>query len=460
MTKKAIILLLVIALLSTTFAGCATKKEEVPYTEKSKEEIFTKTIHDFEGMYVENLDDQEDTNFLVYAEGVKEIAISPIINTLLDTDYENLTYTFTNANDTLRNLKRGDVLYAKATENSPDVVAAKVKKVDVQGEQVIVYSDEISLGDLFVYADVCMNVPMETEEVALTHAYPDEVLSTQTLPVGLEDRSVQLNKLATTTFTPNLPLKHSLNIQRGLGAKGDKGAVSVTGNLSYTLKTVTLEFRFSDEHMQLYSGVWYEYNVNNNVTLSVSGNAIDYSAPLRDIPLRVSFLKVTIKPKVKVKLSGSVSGSINHIEAARNGFTATVSLAGVERKPVNDTIFPAITTGKLTDLEGSFSIGLETREEIRLGFIGIVYGSVYAGLETTGAVELLKAETKEENLDSLHACTRCVDGDISAPIRISCGLDVKFDFRRSKGKISDALTGEIANHAVGIFGGNTGAAVD
>ena len=86
---------------------------------KTKEQIFTKTIHDFEGYTVENLDEQEDTNFIVYAKGVKEITMTDRRNVLIAADEAEMTYTFNKADETLTNIQSGDVFYADASAKNP-----------------------------------------------------------------------------------------------------------------------------------------------------------------------------------------------------------------------------------------------------------------------------------------------------------------------------------------------------
>ena len=148
---KAIFLLFIL-LLSLPLAGCGRKTE--------KERIFNKTIHDFPGYRVDNLDDQENTNFVVYAKGTQEIQSNSQVNTLLETNEEERYYTFANPDEQLLALKEGDVFWAVASADSASSIAAKVKGMERAGDTVTVYSDTLALEDLFEYADVDMSVPV------------------------------------------------------------------------------------------------------------------------------------------------------------------------------------------------------------------------------------------------------------------------------------------------------------
>lgn len=438
--KKKIILFLAIALLLSLLAGCGAKETEVAVEEKTKEEIFTKTIHDFEGFQVENLDDQEDTNFLVYAEKVKLITVDTDTNTLVHTDYENLTYTFTNADETLLALKKGDVVYAKATEACPEGVAAKVKRIKVQDDQVVVYSDEIGLGDLFVYADVCMEVPVEADELELTHANPDADITADTLSATPADGTVRLTKLAKKTIVTNVTRSHALNVK--------KGAWSVTGNMSFTMRTATLEFYFSRAYLHLFCGVWFETQDVLDLTVSVSSDFLDYSKELPAIPVRIIGFPIPVIPTVKVNISGSISGNLSRSETLRRGFLATVAPGSVKIDPVHHTIDRKSIDGELGQIEGTLSAGIELCPTLSIGFIGNIYSSVYGGLEAKAST-LLWEEEEEEYPASRHECALCFDGDVNVTGSISCGLEIAL-LTETAEELSEELKAILNEHRDGI----------
>ena len=72
---------LIVAVIMTLGKGNGQPNETTPgepqltveEAEKLLDEAFNKTIHDFPGHLIDNLDDQENTNFVVYAEGVKRV---------------------------------------------------------------------------------------------------------------------------------------------------------------------------------------------------------------------------------------------------------------------------------------------------------------------------------------------------------------------------------------------------
>lgn len=169
--KKRVLLTLLLLLCALALCGCGK--------ELTEEEIFTKTIHDFGDLRVDNLDEQEHTNFIVYAEGVEEITTDPEHNIVLSVDEENLCYTFQNPDAALLAMEPGDVFWAACTPENPEGVTVKLKRMEQQGDTLVVYSEEIGLADIFEYVDINMEVPMsELPEGLVTLGEGVEVVET------------------------------------------------------------------------------------------------------------------------------------------------------------------------------------------------------------------------------------------------------------------------------------------
>jgi hypothetical protein len=70
------------------------------------DELFDKTIHDFPGHLSDNLDEQEDTNFIVYAKGVKKISTDDGMNMVALADDEKREYVVLYPSKELEKLKK------------------------------------------------------------------------------------------------------------------------------------------------------------------------------------------------------------------------------------------------------------------------------------------------------------------------------------------------------------------
>lgn len=141
-------------MLAGLFAGCGRKMPD-------EEEIFTKTIHDFEGHKVVQLGTEEDQNFLVYSENVEQVAASDDVNRLVSVDEEKLVYTFESPDEALLSMEPGTVFYTEASPLNPTSVAVKVKEIQVSGDTAVVYSEPVVMGDLFEHINVDTELSME-----------------------------------------------------------------------------------------------------------------------------------------------------------------------------------------------------------------------------------------------------------------------------------------------------------
>ena len=146
-----------ILILIVLFSGLvACGGEKVP----EQEEIFSKTIHDFEGFHVVQLTEEEDQNFLVYAQETQQIQVSPKSNRVIAIDQESMVYTFADPDQQLLSMEPGTVFFAEASPENPNGSAVKVKEIQVSGNTAIVYSDPVAMEDIFEHVNIDMDMPM------------------------------------------------------------------------------------------------------------------------------------------------------------------------------------------------------------------------------------------------------------------------------------------------------------
>ena len=100
--------LLIAFLLFFGLTACGV--ENVP----TQDEIFSKTIHDFKDFHVVQLGEEEDKNFVVYAQGTEPIRVSEECNRVVSVDPEGMVYTFADPDEQLLSMKAGDVFFAEA----------------------------------------------------------------------------------------------------------------------------------------------------------------------------------------------------------------------------------------------------------------------------------------------------------------------------------------------------------
>ena len=110
------------------------------------EKIANLTVNDFDEDKVVNLDEDEDNNFVVLSNNVISINGTSKVNVLSSSDVENNTYTLTNIDDTVRNLKVGDSFYLD-NGDLDNFLAIKIKSITIKGSSAIIVAENTKADD-------------------------------------------------------------------------------------------------------------------------------------------------------------------------------------------------------------------------------------------------------------------------------------------------------------------------
>lgn len=124
------------------------------------QEIIEKTVSDFAPEQVVNLDEDENTNFIVLTEDTVQPETDADTNTLISADYDQNVFVFGNIDNSFRSLNEGQYLYIQPTED--DIIAVSVQDVTVDGDTATVTgSDEID--DMFDFIKMEVEATSEYE---------------------------------------------------------------------------------------------------------------------------------------------------------------------------------------------------------------------------------------------------------------------------------------------------------
>ena len=453
--KRSRILGLLLLTTLVLLCGCARK-------EPSAEEInsaFTKTIHDFEGYRVENLDEDEGNNFVVYQKGVQEIVMTDNTNVLLEADEENRLYRFENADEALLALEQGDVFFA----NAPDglsAIAVKVDSMDLSGDSVTIRGAEMTMGDLFEYVDIDMPVSAENvmvgelpDNVTMERVEgnaPDEstagvsLLSARTAGASqLRAGTAEASQLSAgtdaawwlTPFSGEAHIPFNLRFSVGLsGVFGDsslnsavdaKGKISINGKATYTLKQVDAVLHYMDSEALLFIGgaVHSDSSWNVNVTGAGSGSLNQVIAPVK-VPISAfPLLSVEGNLSLTISLSGSITGGISSSQSATDGFAFGVTLRnGFSFEKIDNKSDPSPVLN-LEELSGTLSVGPTVDLGIGTWGIAKISGSVFGGVEFKGSYDPFETPLSEEEF--IHDCDVCIDGSIDFLVRVQAAAAIK-----------------------------------
>lgn len=121
------------------------------YTQKIQE-IQNTHADDFESGQVVNLDDDNETNFLVLNEDTVYAETTEDTNILCSADYDNGCFVFENADSTVTDLKKGDYFYIQPDENN--IIAISVDGIEKEGNKTIVYDSQDPVEDMFDFIKI------------------------------------------------------------------------------------------------------------------------------------------------------------------------------------------------------------------------------------------------------------------------------------------------------------------
>ncbi len=103
------------------------------------QELNRSDIYDYPEEKVVNLDEKDDTNFMILNEEVVRAESNSEVNVLVSSDYEKGIFVFENADETLNGLEKGDKLFI---ESSGEKVALQVEKIKEKDGKVEITEDK------------------------------------------------------------------------------------------------------------------------------------------------------------------------------------------------------------------------------------------------------------------------------------------------------------------------------
>lgn len=374
--------------------------------ETDPEKIFIKTIHDFDGYRVENLDDQEDTNFVVYAKGVQELTATATSNVLQGVDENTLTYTFSYPDDAMKALQPGDVFFVGVTEQTPNGDTVKVKSIKLSGNSAVIQGDEVKMEDIYIYMDVDMSldsIPVEAEQSSIAR----RTGSMEANQVKLEDRIFRIPLLFST----------------GAASNGPSTSISGSGLIKGGLKNTRLTMRYSLMHCYFSVQLDSHLFVDATMKLECKGS-IKYSPeapliapiPLPFLPGQFLIVNMAALTEGYVQLDGKMEfHSAYDIGMSYNVYDGIKSH------------FDHAGTTKDLDLsvEGglSHSVGLKIGVGIPKVWDAYVQGDFGVSLE--GEMTFPGEEDYPKDAESIHDCDKCIDGVCHIFVQGSAGVELK-----------------------------------
>ena len=184
------------------------------YTE-AVQEIIATDIHDFEEEKVVNLDESEETNFLVLNEETVLAETTETENILRSADYDNNVYVFDGISKDLRGLQRNDYFYIQPT--AEDIIAIQVEDVTIDGDCATISGND-DIEDMFDFIKIDTNTATDAtvEDAVIVDAEEsDEAADTELSAKDALCKSIEAQDLSDDEQKPVRKTPLSVSVDNG-----------------------------------------------------------------------------------------------------------------------------------------------------------------------------------------------------------------------------------------------------
>ena len=366
-----------------------------PIYTQEMQELLASTIHDYDPEKVLNLDEDETTNFAVFADTTMVITYVEGCNIVASANDETLTYVIENADEQFTSLKEGDVVFYGYGEG--ELLLVKVASIVMEGSTVSITGDkDISLEDVFDYMKI---------EILADNSDLEEIED----PAGNAEQNSSARGVVPTDNETEIEVKPIRYDFIGEEAKYFDGYIEIL------LKNET-DFYYSKGRTTFRWELSYSISGDFTVKVEKKDEDKEWVIPiLKDFKMtKLSAVGLIFSPDFVFKASGSFT-----VKTTLSGSIGIDCATG--RDPIN--ISKPMDMSDQVNLEGKifFGFDLEPRfyvlhEKIFYIEMGVPFGANITG-EMSGETVGVKG-TKDE----LHECDLCIKGEIYGSIGVEVAI--------------------------------------
>ncbi len=392
--------------------------ETLMYTQ-AMQELLAMTVDDFEDETVLNLDEDKTNNFAVFADGVIQLRASGAKDVLVSADDEQHLYVFSGVTEAITGLGAGDIVCYAVAED--DYVIFKVKSVAVNGTLATVTGDE-ELDIEEVFDVVKINTTGDGEGMTVDMSDADEGVAFEGFA---EEKPAQGSALEPSKISDSIGHSYHFSLSREFNTPHDVANITVSGD-------IVLSTKFTFQLYLLWLGIEIDvdYSVNASGSFNISGKLDMVDQKLADlfIPIGVGDVTVGAELCLVFRSEGKITFEISVFQS--NGF----SYNSKNGKWI-DTSIPATTDSDIRS-EVSFFFGLELSPKISALVQTVsIKVPLQIGIEVSA-----NTRNRQDTVEERHACTICVEGEISILTKASVAIEFEFRILFSKWKAGHEAT--------------------
>ncbi len=369
---------------------------DTPLYTKDMQDLLNSTVNDYDEELVLNLDESEETNFAVYAEDTVVVEEAQGVNTVASVDDENLTYVINNADDTVKELAKGDVFAYPYGEG--EILIVKVDSIRVSGDTVTITGADLEMEDVFSHVKI--EEYGTTEDATFDDSTADEGITYEGLVE--KDTGARGGIDDPKNFYHKFPIKTQIKSNTN-----PKVMVEIGGSITLDIDT-TVTFHLTPFRKQVVFKVSPVITTNIEVTGKIR---VELKLPEGNL-INVLCVKVGISPKLIIDFSGS----FNYTSTS----SFTIGLAYEDKKLVNLSQSPTYTDN--LNIEGTFYIGIDLNPRVAI----IDEDKISIGLTSLVGFEMTVSKNKwaSTNDDSvIHTCKECYEYNTGFNLKLVGKID-------------------------------------
>ena len=377
---------------------------DTPMYTREMQELLASTVNDYDPEKVLNLDEDETTNFAVYADSTIVIEAEEGINTVASIDDENLTYVIKNANEQITSLVEGNVFVYPYAEN--EILIAKIDTITVAGTTVTITSAELEMEEVFAYTKI--EGQSKNAEISVDDSTAGEGISY----VGLvEDEN---GTLGPQNVEGGNTKKYYHKFELNIGSHADSGqtsaSLSVTGTLELDL-TVSLNYYLSTSRRYISFTTTSEINFDLGVhdELVLYEHLGHFSIPV------APGVKAGFEPELQLRFEGEMDLKVTLAAVVGFQYDNGSGFQNLSQKPTIDLKM---------DVEGSIFLGVDLCPQIELidDSVAEIEANILVGVELKATACGTMYEFYDSDSSEKHLCRECLDLDAIFKVKIGGSL--------------------------------------
>ena len=399
---------------------------DTPMYTRDMQELLASTIHDYDPERVLNLDEDETTNFAVYAQDTKVIDQVEGRNIVASVDDETASYVIQNADEQFTNLAEGDIFVYPYGEN--DMLIVKVASIQVEGTTVTITGAELEMEEAF--CAVKIEGDSDTNDMVVDESSIGEGLVYEGILQNRDpNQAVPMDNQGGVDISKSVTFR----LDKYLAGNDDSAlSVKVSGSLKFSVD-VSLDYYVTLSRQYL------EFRVEKAITaaLTATGKA-QFEQPLCEAAFfPIPCINIAIEPTFKIEISGEIEFSASlkdtsgYIFESKKGAKALAS----NTKPEFDV-----------KAEATIFIGFDLKPQVELfkGAVAEFTVEMPVGLEVKITRTGTNGAEPGAQDESFHNCDRCLDFEPFLKVEIGIKLQFlkleKFTYERTLRSIKLALS--------------------